>query len=45
MQADIKVIADSQTALGGIMQAAVSSSAQNGFIGFRVVLEKQPLQY
>jgi hypothetical protein len=45
MQADVEVMADSQTVLGGIMQAAVSSSARNGFIGFRVAIEKQPPRY
>jgi hypothetical protein len=45
MQANIKVIADSQTTPGGIMQATVSSLAQNGFIRFRVVIKKQPPRY
>jgi hypothetical protein len=45
MQADVEAMADSQTALGGIMQAVVSSSARNGFVGFGVALKKQPLRY
>jgi hypothetical protein len=45
MQTDVEAMADSQTAPGGIMQATVSSLAQNGFIGFGVVLEKQPPRY
>jgi ribonuclease HI len=45
MQADVEAMADSQTAPGGTMQAAVSSSARNGFVGFGVALEKQPPRY
>jgi hypothetical protein len=45
MQADVEVMADSQTAPGGTMQAAVSSSARNGFVGFGVAIEKQPPRY
>jgi hypothetical protein len=45
MQADVEVMADSQTILGGIMQAVVSSSAQNGFVGSGVAIKKQPPRY
>ncbi|GFF99290.1 probable transposable element [Aspergillus udagawae] len=45
MQAEVEAMADSQTAPGGSMQAAVSSSARNGFVGFGVAIEKQPPRY
>lgn len=45
MQADVEAMEDSQTAPGGTMQAAVSSSARNGLVGFGVAIEKQPPRY
>jgi hypothetical protein len=41
MQTDTEAMPDSQTAPGGTMQAAVSSSARNGL----VAIEKQPPRY
>lgn len=45
MQADVEATANSQAAPGGTMQAAVSSSARNGLVGFGVAIEKQPPRY
>lgn len=45
MQADVEAMANSQAAPGGTMQAAVSSSARNGLVGFGVAIEKQPPRY
>lgn len=45
MQANFKAMADSQTAPGRTMQAMVSSSARNAFVGFRVAIKKQPPRY
>ncbi|KAJ5449493.1 uncharacterized protein N7458_005942 [Penicillium daleae] len=45
MQTDVEAMPDSQTVPGGSMQAAVSSSARNGLVGFGVAIEKQPPRY
>ncbi|KMK63758.1 reverse transcriptase [Aspergillus fumigatus Z5] len=45
IQTDVKAMPDPRTAPGGSMQIAVSSSARNGLVGFRVAIEKQPPRY
>ena len=45
MQTDIKAIADLHTVPGGSIQVAVSSSARNRLMGFRVTIKKQPPRY
>ncbi|KMK56426.1 reverse transcriptase [Aspergillus fumigatus Z5] len=45
MQTDVEAMPDPRTAPGGSMQIAVSSSARNGLVGFRVAIEKQPPRY
>jgi hypothetical protein len=45
MQTDVEAMPDPQTAPGGSIQIAVSSSARNGLVGFGVAIEKQPPRY
>ena len=45
MQTEIQESSDTQTAAGGSLQIAVSSSARNEVVGFGGVLQKQPRRY
>ncbi|KAJ5155683.1 hypothetical protein N7492_008486 [Penicillium capsulatum] len=45
VQTGVKAISESPTEPGGSMQIAISSSARNELVGFRVAIEKQPPRY
>ncbi|KAI2930361.1 hypothetical protein CBS147321_10549 [Aspergillus niger] len=45
MQTDGEAMPDPQSAPGGSIQIAISSSARNGMVGFGVAIEKQPPRY
>ncbi|KAI2811952.1 transcriptional regulator family: Zinc finger, CCHC-type [Aspergillus niger] len=45
MQTDGEAMPDPQSAPGGSIQIAISSSARNGMVGFGMAIEKQPPRY